>query len=833
MYSNFTSGGRTSGGGGGSNQQQRKRRLSSTTSATSGDNADSSSGSSSESESESSTSQSTVKSKKATYSTTDDATSAGENPTPDETLSKYSDIALRMMSKMGYKKGRGLGKNETGRTEIIEASNQRGRRGLGLRLQGLDGKTNSTWEEDEEVMIKQDPQWIPTNTSPAPALDDMYQWTNMSARKETIDDEFQFCEAEILKGVLASKSVFDHLGHSEFLRARTRANPYETIRGAIFQNRAAMKMAEMDASFDDMFTSHHDFDEKNPSSLLYFADICAGPGGFSEYVLWRRKWRSKGFGFTLKAEGANDFKLDDFKAGTPESFDCHYGVKGYDGDGDIFREDNLREFRSYVMQNTDNKGVHFVMADGGFSVEGNENIQEILSKQLYLCQFICALSILREGGHFVCKLFDLFTPFSIGLVYLMYRAFEKVCIFKPVTSRPANSERYIVCQKYRKDVSSIHDYMFELNCKINRLKGSNIDIGEVVPVDIIKDDEPFFQYIYNSNNEIGARQILGLKKLATYVQNTNLVGANQAEVRKQCLEAWKVPTAARSNPSNRDPDNQFEKIINYSSAKMLSTRPKPLSQDILSAMKSIHDYKWTFSGGERFYLFSLGRYSIYQWNPAKNSAPTFKRVDNMNFELPRHTILDVEFVYELKGDGRGQRKVMGVHIIDALQLGDDYIGDKPMSDRLKIIRNFIKALSKPCRSDIIKLRVKDYHPLTELNDCLESLEEKTMKPRMERRLACIFNDQKYFVPNGVYMIRRVKDPWHLQYSKSSKRFYFYNRKTNESVFEPAKSSIADAKYCAESRVQWLWADGTGLSNWSALNSSISRKTFVDFIESKN
>jgi cap1 methyltransferase len=34
--------------------------------------------------------------------------------------------------------------------------------------------------------------------------------------------------------------------------------------------------------------------------LLYFADICAGPGGFSEYMLWRKSWHCKGFGFTLK-----------------------------------------------------------------------------------------------------------------------------------------------------------------------------------------------------------------------------------------------------------------------------------------------------------------------------------------------------------------------------------------------------------------------------------------------------------------------------------------------------------------------------------------------------
>lgn len=57
--------------------------------------------------------------------------------------------------------------------------------------------------------------------------------------------------------------------------------------------------------------------------LLYFADVCAGPGGFSEYVLWRKKWKAKGIGFTLKNE--NDFKLDEFKSGPPETFEPYYG----------------------------------------------------------------------------------------------------------------------------------------------------------------------------------------------------------------------------------------------------------------------------------------------------------------------------------------------------------------------------------------------------------------------------------------------------------------------------------------------------------------------------
>lgn len=36
-----------------------------------------------------------------------------------------------------------------------------------------------------------------------------------------------------------------------------------------------------------------------------------------------------------------------------------------------------------------------MMSDGGFSVEGQDNVQEILSKQLYLCQCVIALMIVR------------------------------------------------------------------------------------------------------------------------------------------------------------------------------------------------------------------------------------------------------------------------------------------------------------------------------------------------------------------------------------------------------------------------------------------------------
>ena len=70
----------------------------------------------------------------------------------------------------------------------------------------------------------------------------------------------------------------------------------------------------------------------------------------------------QGFGFTLK--GNSDFALTKFVAGHPETFDPHYGVKDIQGDGDIFKSENIDAFQNYVYKCTMHNGVHIMMADG-------------------------------------------------------------------------------------------------------------------------------------------------------------------------------------------------------------------------------------------------------------------------------------------------------------------------------------------------------------------------------------------------------------------------------------------------------------------------------------
>jgi cap1 methyltransferase len=209
------------------------------------------------------------------------------------------------------------------------------------------------------------------------------------------------------------------------------------------------------------------------------------------YVLWKKKWEAKGFGLTLK--GDLDFDIKNFGTAEPETFETIYGPAG---DGNIYNPENVSAYMRHVLSNTDNKGVHLMMADGGFTVEGHKHLQEVLSHQIILSQVFVALGVVRVGGHFVCKLFDTFTPFTVALIYFMYRSFDAVAIHKPRTSRPANSERYLVCKwKKAKEVTSpIMNYLADCHAQMwkHQNEGGSKTIVELFPISIL---DPFYTYV--------------------------------------------------------------------------------------------------------------------------------------------------------------------------------------------------------------------------------------------------------------------------------------------------------------------------------------------------
>ena len=61
----------------------------------------------------------------------------------------------------------------------------------------------------------------------------------------------------------------------------------------------------------------------------------------------------------------------------------------------------------------------------------------------------------KQGGNFILKIFDVFKVKTIEIIYLLCNLYENVFIFKPNTSRCANSEKYIICRNFKNNNKKI------------------------------------------------------------------------------------------------------------------------------------------------------------------------------------------------------------------------------------------------------------------------------------------------------------------------------------------------------------------------------------------
>ena len=193
--------------------------------------------------------------------------------------------------------------------------------------------------------------------------------------------------------------------HELYYRSRNQVCPEPPHN---YLNRAGKKL-------DDILTQY---------SITYsiFLDICAGPGAFSDYLLQRNP-DSLGYGISQNTTTEKNFYT------TLRIHDRYCAVEE-----DILTNTNFKA-----------ENIDFVLADGARNEdEYDETLQEIYNSKLILAEVIISLNNLKTGGTFILKMFDTFLDFTKSIIYLLTRCFQSVSIYKPDSSRPVNSERYII-----------------------------------------------------------------------------------------------------------------------------------------------------------------------------------------------------------------------------------------------------------------------------------------------------------------------------------------------------------------------------------------------------
>lgn len=247
-----------------------------------------------------------------------------------------------------------------------------------------------------------------------------------------------YCDIEKYYDLQDQKDRFQNYTEKQLTQARALVDPFGELGRSIFHNRAAVKLANIDAVLN--VTAPRVEGTAPKDYPLLFCDIASGPGSFTQYLQYRYPL-AKGYGITLR-EPSLDWKSSIIDQ---SRFTAWYGPSG---DGDLYQ--NWSGFVRYVLTQNP-RGVDVVTGDGGFDLATSRE-QEFRSSRLLLVQALVGIQATKIGGSFVVKVFDTVTELSAHIIYLLALCFNEVILFKPVSSRPANAERYLVCRERRNNV---------------------------------------------------------------------------------------------------------------------------------------------------------------------------------------------------------------------------------------------------------------------------------------------------------------------------------------------------------------------------------------------
>ncbi len=293
--------------------------------------------------------------------------------------------------------------------------------------------------------------------------------------------------------------------------AKKLSNPFELINQGGYKSISFIN--PISRSYFKLLELITDFKLISEKPDYSYAALAEGPGGFVECFIRYRKKQFLGRDDQIQCMTLKSDSSDIPNWNKAEYLFREHNVRisyGVDGTGDLYKPENIKHYQ----QQLGDKLADLVTADGGFDYSTNFNQQEQMSSKLIFAEVVCALTVSRVGGHFVLKIFDIYTIITIKILYLLTLYYDEVIITKPHTSRPANSEKYVVCKGFRGITTQVQNQLLDMLSEWNgagkKQKVSDIS-GLNVPV-------TFLEQLHRLNENYAKIQIANILKTVVFIQ---------------------------------------------------------------------------------------------------------------------------------------------------------------------------------------------------------------------------------------------------------------------------------------------------------------------------
>ena len=164
------------------------------------------------------------------------------------------------------------------------------------------------------------------------------------------------------------------------------------------------------------------------------------------------------------------------------------------------------------------------------------------------------------------------------MIYIVSTFYEEVYICKPMFSRESNSEKYLVCKKFKydqkKDKSKLDEKIEKLEYILEKMS-SNMFLQDIFPdYDLPDDYINMFKYI---NIEIANKQQIMINKIVTYIKENNYFGDKYHDYRNGQIEAtkWWISTFF-TEKYNKNIIKNLSEIVGYNSQEEIQFSKKIL-----------------------------------------------------------------------------------------------------------------------------------------------------------------------------------------------------------------------------------------------------------------
>jgi 23S rRNA U2552 (ribose-2'-O)-methylase RlmE/FtsJ len=265
---------------------------------------------------------------------------------------------------------------------------------------------------------------------------------------------YNFKERQLLSGV---KDKIDlNNASKDWDKSKKISNVYELIHisNNKMKSESISRYDPLSRSFFKLWEIINYFGLINTRDPIVTAHLAEGPGGFVEACLYYRQrlikiypLLDKYYGITLNPyskEIPGWSKANNLIRQFKKNIEIDYGV---DNTGNLYNVQNIRSFSRKIKKGC--PGADLITADGGFDFSVDFNKQEPLAHQLILAELLTGIKSQKLKGSFICKIFDSYSMITIQLLYFISCLYNEVYLVKPLTSRPANSEKYIVALDYK------------------------------------------------------------------------------------------------------------------------------------------------------------------------------------------------------------------------------------------------------------------------------------------------------------------------------------------------------------------------------------------------